>query len=360
MVSWNFQLTGVRVKNLDDHPTVRAVRARQETPAGPVLDAEALRETCRAAGADDVGFVAVDDPAVAADRERAGWVLPGARTYLAFVLRMNPDSVRSPARSIANTEFHQTGEDVDRVARRIAAAVRDLGHRALNPPATFPQEMEHFGRQAWVIQLKTVAVAAGLGAMGIHRNVIHPRFGNFVLLGVVLTDAAVSEPTTPLTYNPCLECKLCVSACPVGAIGKDGSFDLGACYTHNYREFMTGFTDLLQTVADSADAADFRSRVSDTEALSWWQSLAYKPNYKAAYCMAACPAGEDVIGPYLDDRKEFRDRVVTPLRDKVEPVYVQPGSSAESYTSSRFPHKRVRHVDNGIRRPARKESIVDQ
>jgi len=61
-----------------------------------------------------------------------------------------------------------------------------------------------------VISHKPVAVAAGIGQMGIHRNVIHPKFGNFILLGTVL-----------VVYNPCLECKLCVAACPTGAISPD-------------------------------------------------------------------------------------------------------------------------------------------
>ena len=47
-----------------------------------------------------------------------------------------------------------------------------------------------------------------------------------------------------------------------------------------------------------------------------WQSLSFKPNYKAAYCLAVCPAGEDVIEPYLDDRKGFMDLVLKPLVDK--------------------------------------------
>lgn len=79
-----------------------------------------------------------------------------------------------------------------------------------------------------------------------------------------------------------------------------------------------------------------------------WQSLAYRPNYKAAYCMAACPAGEDVIGPFLDDRKAFLTDVVKPLQDKVEPVYVVPGSNAETHVRKRFPHKTVRQVSNGL------------
>jgi hypothetical protein len=113
-----------------------------------------------------------------------------------------------------------------------------------------------------------------------------------------------------------------VAACPVGAIGKNGDFDFVACSVHNYREFMGGFTDWAQTVADSDDAADFRSRVSDSENASMWQSLSFKANYKAAYCLAVCPAGEDVIEPYLDDRKGFMDLVLRPLQDKVETLYV--------------------------------------
>src|SRR3954463_14211515 len=88
-----------------------------------------------------------------------------------------------------------------------------------------------------VVSHKPVAVAAGLGMMGIHRNVIHPKFGNFILLGSVLIDALVSDYGTPVAYNPCLECKLCVAACPVGAISSDGDLNFSACYTHNYHEF---------------------------------------------------------------------------------------------------------------------------
>ena len=40
-----------------------------------------------------------------------------------------------------------------------------------------------------------LAVAAGLGMMGIHRNVIHPKFGNFILLGTILIESEVTEHT---------------------------------------------------------------------------------------------------------------------------------------------------------------------
>lgn len=133
--------------------------------------------------------------------------------------------------------------------------------------------------------------------MGIHRNVIHPKFGNFILLTTILLGTEVTAHSNPISYNPCLACKLCVSACPVGAIGADGHFNFAACYTHNYREFMGGFSDWVETIAESKDAKGYRSTVTDSESASMWQSLSFGANYKAAYCLAVCPAGEDVIAP---------------------------------------------------------------
>jgi epoxyqueuosine reductase QueG len=86
--------------------------------------------------------------------------------------------------------------------------------------------------------------------MGIHRNVIHPRFGNFILLGTVILDREIDSYSAPIEYNPCLECKLCVAACPTGAILPNGDFNFSACYTHTYREFMGGFGDWVETIMD--------------------------------------------------------------------------------------------------------------
>ena len=132
----------------------------------------------------------------------------------------------------------------------------------MNPAMGFPMEMDRFpGGKIWVVSHKPVAVAAGLGHMGIHRNVIHPRFGNFILLGTVLIGAEATAYDQPIAYNPCLECKLCVAACPVGAISPNGDFNFSACYTHNYREFMGGFTDWVEQIADSKNALDYRKKV---------------------------------------------------------------------------------------------------
>jgi hypothetical protein len=112
---------------------------------------------------------------------------------------------------------------------------------------------------------------------------------------------------------------------------------------------MGGFGDWVENVVESRDALDYRSRVSESETSSIWQSLGFGPNYKAAYCMAVCPAGDDVIGPFLGDGKGFLNGVLNPLQEKEETLYVVPGSDAETYAAKRFPHKRIKPVGSGLR-----------
>src|SRR5262245_60755109 len=348
---------------LSEHPSVKRFRDRAAVSAmgpPPMLDAQELRDICLAAGADDVGFVDFDRPELANQRNDILHFFPHTKSLISFVLRMNREPIHNPARSVANVEFHQTGEHVNETAHRIVAALEARGIRAINPAMGFPMEMANAGAgKIWVVSHKPVAVAAGLGHMGIHRNVIHPKFGNFILLGTVLLESSISEYQQELDYNPCLECKLCVSACPVGAIGSDGAFQFSACYTHNYREFIGGFTNWVEQIADSRNASDYRRRVTDAESASMWQSLSFGANYKSAYCMAVCPAGDDVIGPFLMDRPKYLQDVVRPLQSKEETVYVVPKSDAEEYVARRFPHKLIKRVGNSLNRVRSIQSFLN-
>lgn len=312
------------------------------------IDSSRLRQLALDCGADDAGLVEIGNSALDSQRHDIQQFYPATKTLLSFVCRMNRESIRNPARSVANLEFHATGDEIDDVARRIVAALEEQGICAINPPMGFPMEASRFPEKMWVVSHKPVAVAAGLGMMGIHRNVIHPKFGNFILLGTVLLDVEATEYNQPIVYNPCLECKLCVAACPVGAISADGHFDLASCYTHNYREFMGGFADWVEQIADSKSGLDFRKKSSRADSASMWQSLAFGPNYKAAYCLSVCPAGDDVISPFQQDRQDFLKRVVKPLQEKRETIHVVPGSDAEAYVAKRFPHKTPHRVRGSL------------
>lgn len=341
---------------MDKHPTVLKVRAAQDKPARS-FSAEELRQLMIDCGADDAGVVSIERSELDDQREDVLGYAPWTKTLVSFVCKMNREPLRSTARSIANLEFHHTGAHVNEVAREFVSRLESQGVRSVNPSMGFPMEMSKFPGKIWVVSHKPVAVAAGLGQMGIHRNVIHPKFGNFILLGTVLVDQVIDSEDEQVDFNPCLECKLCVAACPVGAISPDGSFNFSSCYSHNYREFMGGFTDWVEDVAQSKSKIDYRNNVDDDESGSMWQSLSFGANYKAAYCLSVCPAGEDVISPFLQDRAQFVDETLKPLQQKVENVYVQPGSDAEDFVKKRFPHKPVKLV-GAVLRPTSIEGFV--
>ncbi len=339
--------------NLEDHPTVKRLRAA-ELSSGPAaarrpFGAGELRQLALECGADDVGFVEIGRFELEPQRDEILRHYPWTRSLVSIVVKMAQAPVRGTPRSVANLEFHRAGHDTNAICAAIVARLQDHGIRAVNPSMGFPMEMnQNPGHAIWIVAHKPVAVAAGLGRMGIHRNVIHPKFGNFILLGTVLLDQDIDIPDAPIDYNPCLECKLCVAACPVGAIKLEGAFDFQACFTHNYREFMGGFTDWVEQIADSRDALDYRRRVNEPETASMWQSLTYGANYKSAYCIAVCPAGEDVIGSYLKDKGAHRREILKPLQDRPEPVYVVAGTDAEEIARRKWKHKTVKPVGNGM------------
>src|SRR4051794_17561801 len=115
---------------LDDHPTVQQIR-QQARPSGATqhepLDAGWLKQLVRDAGADDVGFVEIGRPALDDQREDILKAFPHAKTLISFVVRMNREAIRTPSRSVSNTEFHHTGVEVDDIARSVVRTLEDRG-----------------------------------------------------------------------------------------------------------------------------------------------------------------------------------------------------------------------------------------
>ncbi len=309
-----------------------------------VLNAETVRAICLEEGADDAGFVDSERAALGAEREEIRMVLPGVRSIISICCRVNPESMRAPPRHYANDETRRVIHDITDVARRILARLRDeQGVRGLVPPVSFPMDTSRWPAKMWEVSHKPIAVQAGLGHMGVHRSVIHPKLGSYILLESILIDAVIDRYHQPLETSPCTNCMLCVMACPVGAISATAPFDVNACVTHNYREFLSGFQDWVDDLTNSENAAVYRRNVGEPETLSWWQSLAHGPNYKSSYCIAVCPAGTDNIGPFREAPRDYLERVVQPLTERRELVYVMPGSAAEKAVA-RHPNKQVRHV----------------
>ncbi|MBI2941866.1 MAG: tRNA epoxyqueuosine(34) reductase QueG, partial [Chloroflexi bacterium] len=74
---------------------------------------------------------------------------------------------------------------------------------------------------------RAVAVRSGLGWYGRNTNVLTRRFGSWIFLAEVLTDAPL-VPDAPLQTH-CGSCTRCVAACPTGALVAPGVLDNDRC-----------------------------------------------------------------------------------------------------------------------------------
>ncbi len=74
---------------------------------------------------------------------------------------------------------------------------------------------------------KALAVRAGLGFIGKNHLLIHPSLGPQILLGELITTVEL-KPDEP-ARGDCGDCDLCLSACPTGALRRDGFLDARRC-----------------------------------------------------------------------------------------------------------------------------------
>lgn len=65
---------------------------------------------------------------------------------------------------------------------------------------------------------RELALRAGLGWIGKHTLLIHPRLGSYVLLGGVMTTLEITEKAATIEPDHCGTCTRCIDACPTGAI----------------------------------------------------------------------------------------------------------------------------------------------
>jgi epoxyqueuosine reductase len=74
------------------------------------------------------------------------------------------------------------------------------------------------------------AARAGVGFYGKNTLLITKRFGSWVVLGTLVTEVEI-ESTSPLDLD-CGSCRLCIEACPTGALDDPGTLDATRCLSY--------------------------------------------------------------------------------------------------------------------------------
>jgi epoxyqueuosine reductase len=144
-------------------------------------------------------------------------LLAGARTVVAAALcyyvpgpEPGPGEGRMP-RYAWRDHYAVLRERLDELGRRLGGSYRVL-----------VDENQHVDREA--------AARSGVGFYGKNTLLITRTHGSWVVLGALVTDVEV-EPTPPLTTN-CGSCRLCIDACPTGALDEPGTLDANRCLSY--------------------------------------------------------------------------------------------------------------------------------
>jgi epoxyqueuosine reductase len=98
----------------------------------------------------------------------------------------------------------------------------ELGRRLGGEYRVLVDANQHVDREA--------AARAGVGFYGKNTMLITGRHGSWVVLGTLVTTAAV-EATPPLQLD-CGSCTLCIDACPTGALDEPGLVDSTKCLSY--------------------------------------------------------------------------------------------------------------------------------
>jgi epoxyqueuosine reductase len=204
-------VTQAELSRLADELGIDVVGA---SPAEPYVETEAHIRDRRGRGLFARMRFTMARPEVSCHPEK---LLPGARTVVSAALcywaagpEPGPGEGRLP-RYTWNDRYAELREKLDALGRRLGGPYRVL-----------VDANQHVDREG--------AARAGVGFYGKNTMLITRRHGSWVVLGTLVTETEI-EPSPPLALD-CGSCRLCIDACPTGALDDPGVLDSTRCLSY--------------------------------------------------------------------------------------------------------------------------------
>ena len=212
-------------------------------PPRNAVVSEWLKQYARALGFDLVGIAPVQ-PLPHAE-SFLHWLTQGYAGTMAYLqrtahLRLNPAALLPNARSAVVVGLNYTPTDLPDTDYRIARyALGDDYHRVLRQKletllsaiqALAPEAQGRVCVDSAPVLERDLAWLAGLGWYGKNTCLINTHRGSYFLIGVLLLTLAL-EYDTPATGG-CGTCRLCLDACPTGALTAPYTLDARKCLSY--------------------------------------------------------------------------------------------------------------------------------
>jgi len=151
-------------------------------------------------------------------------LLPGARSVIVAALNYYNEDIRDQddsyfiARYARGGDYHTIiKEKLRRTLSVITSALPEAKGRVFVDSAPLSEK-------AW-------AIHAGIGWRGRHSIIVNKEAGSFFVLGEIVTTAPL-EYDEPCVQDQCGSCRLCIDACPTGAINGNRTINASKCISY--------------------------------------------------------------------------------------------------------------------------------
>ncbi len=158
-------------------------------------------------------------------------ILPGARSVIVLGNYFPRGALQTKARGAVRNTYLSSFAALDHCAYRLACQIEKHAELAVPVRADCPYPYYDEEKQIGKGELshKHAAVLAGLGVLGKSSLLLIPEYGNRInLVSVVTTAALEGDPLYEGTLCP-ENCRLCIDACPAGAIKDSARVDQKQC-----------------------------------------------------------------------------------------------------------------------------------
>jgi epoxyqueuosine reductase QueG len=209
---------------------------------------------------------------------------------------------------------------LEEISLELVFWLEDLGYPAVIIPPTHVDPWRYSDdptqHMTTLLSLPHAAVEAGLGTLGLNRQLLTPEYGPRVILTAVMCSAEVA-PDNRLETTLCLgpTCGRCISVCPPDA-GRHWDRDWEACDTHRSPYGFAKLTGHIEKIMEAEGAQAKKDLLRTETFFNLWQSILRGSGAITGCrrCADVCPVGDDyamledalAVLPEDTEAKQFR------------------------------------------------------
>ena len=310
------------------------------------LSADDVKNRVRELGADLVGIadgrIMNDNPPDPDDPRRPSDITDhDADRVIVIAKRLNSGTTRIKRWDERHKYYNDelTTTTLEEIALETVLWLENKGYPALIVPPSHVDPWRYQGdptaHMKPLLSLDHAAVEAGLGTLGLNRQLLTPEYGPRVMLAGVLSSvdvAADARRQDALCLGP--ECGRCLQACP-GDVVQHWDRDWSACDRFRSPHGFPQLTEFVEGIISEPDNMKKQEMLRSEDGFNIWQSILRGAGVITGCrrCQDVCPVGGDyetMLKDALDEIPEASEEKTLRLADML--TAEQAGDLPDAYT----------------------------